>query len=101
MTRLYISGPMTGLPAMNYPAFHAEAARLRELGYIVENPAENTEQDSWLAYMRVSVRQMLTCDQVALLPGWKRSRGALIEHWIAIALGMRARPCEEFTGYED
>ena len=101
MTRLYISGPMTGLPSMNYPAFHAEAARLRELGYQVENPAENPEQSSWAAYMRVAIRQMLTCDQVALLPGWKRSRGALIEHWIAIALGMRARPCEEFTGNED
>ena len=101
MTRLYISGPMTGLPSMNYPAFHVEAARLRELGYIVENPAENRFQPSWHHYMRVAIRQMLTCDQVALLPGWKRSRGALIEHWIAIALGMRARPCEEFTGHDE
>jgi hypothetical protein len=51
--------------------------------------------------MRVAIRQMLTCDQVAMLPGWKRSRGALIEHWIAVALGMRARPCEEFTGHDE
>ena len=100
MTRIYLSGPMTGLPDFNRPAFNAEAARLRELGYIVESPAENPEQSSWAAYMRVAIRQMLTCDQVALLPGWKRSRGALIEHWIAIALGMRARPCEEFTGHD-
>lgn len=98
--RIYISGPMTGLPSMNYPAFHAEAARLRALGYHVENPAENQRQCNWQSYMRVSVRQMLTCDKVALLPGWKRSRGALIEHWIAIALGMSARPCEEFTGHD-
>ena len=98
--RCYLSGPMTGLPEMNYPAFHAEAARLRELGYIIENPAENPAQSSWTAYMRLAIRQMLTCDKVALLPGWKRSRGALIEHWIAIALGMRARPCEEFTGHD-
>lgn len=99
-TRLYISGQMTGLPLMNYPAFNAEAARLRALGYHVENPAENPEQSSWVAYMRVAVRQMLTCDKVALLPGWKRSRGALIEHWIAVALGIPARPCEEFTGHD-
>jgi nucleoside 2-deoxyribosyltransferase len=91
---------MSGLPEMGYPAFHAEAARLRELGYHVENPAENPEQDSWLAYMRVSIRQMLTCDAVALLPNWKASQGALIEHGIAIALGIPARPCSEFTGAE-
>lgn len=96
MTSIYLSGPMTGLTDFNRPAFNAEAARLRALGYHVENPAENPEQSSWAAYMRVAVRQMLTCDKVALLPGWKRSRGALIEHWIAVALGMPARPCEEF-----
>ncbi|MCY1527250.1 hypothetical protein D9M68_623110 [compost metagenome] len=45
MKRIYLAGPMTGLPEFNYPAFHAEAARLRALGYQVENPAENQAQD--------------------------------------------------------
>jgi nucleoside 2-deoxyribosyltransferase len=99
--RVYIAGPMTGLPDFNYPAFNAEADRLRELGYHVENPAENPEQPTWAAYMRQAIRQMLTCDAVALLPNWKQSRGALIEHGIAIALGMPARPCEEFQGELD
>ncbi|RCI66099.1 DUF4406 domain-containing protein, partial [Pseudomonas aeruginosa] len=26
--RIYLAGPMTGLPEHNFPAFHAEAARL-------------------------------------------------------------------------
>lgn len=39
--RIYLAGPMTGLPEFNYPAFHAEAARLRGLGYQVENPADH------------------------------------------------------------
>lgn len=39
MKRLYLSGPMTGKPALNFPAFHAEAARLLALGYEVVNPA--------------------------------------------------------------
>jgi len=96
--RIYLAGPMIGIQDFNYPAFHAEAARLRELGYHVESPAENPEQPTWLAYMRQSIRQMLTCDCVALLPNWKQSRGALVEHGIAIALGIPARPCGEFQG---
>jgi hypothetical protein len=32
MKRIYIAGPMTGLPEFNYPAFNAEAQRLRGLG---------------------------------------------------------------------
>lgn len=94
--RIYLAGPMTGLPLDNYPAFHVEAARLRAIGYHVESPAENPRQDSWLAYMRQSIRQMLTCDAVALLSGWEKSRGALIEHGLAISLGIKARPCAEY-----
>ena len=38
--KIYCAGPMTGLPELNFPAFHAEAARLRAFGYEVINPAE-------------------------------------------------------------
>lgn len=86
--RIYIAGPMSGLPAMNYPAFNAEADRLRALGFEVENPAENPEQESWEAYMRVALRQMLTCDTIALLPGWIHSKGATLERDIAQKVGM-------------
>ena len=40
MKRIYLSGPMSGLPELNFPAFHAEAARLRALGFEVVNPAD-------------------------------------------------------------
>lgn len=86
--RLYLSGAMSGLPESNYPAFNTEAARLRALGYDVANPAENARQESWEAYMRVAVVQMLACDLVAMLPGWKASRGATIERRLALELGM-------------
>lgn len=33
MTRLYVAGPMSGLPDHNYPAFREAATRLRDLGY--------------------------------------------------------------------
>lgn len=41
MRRLYLAGPMTGLPDFNYPAFHAAAAAWRAAGWTVANPAEN------------------------------------------------------------
>lgn len=40
MKRVYLSGPMTGLPELNFPAFRVEAARLRALGFEVVNPAD-------------------------------------------------------------
>ena len=38
--RIYVSGPMTGRPDNNYPAFDAAAKRLRDAGHFVINPAE-------------------------------------------------------------
>lgn len=89
MMRAYLSGPMSGLPEMNYPAFNAEASRLRALGFHVENPAENPEQSSWEDYMKAAIIQMLSCDVVVMLPGWSESRGALIERELALRLGLK------------
>lgn len=91
MTTLYLSGPMTGLPDNNYPAFHQAAAALRAAGYTVLNPAENTppnDNPDWSDWMRVAIRQMLDADALAILPGWSKSSGALAEACIARVLHM-------------
>ncbi|MBB3256888.1 DUF4406 domain-containing protein [Paraburkholderia sp. WP4_3_2] len=69
--KLYIAGPMTGYAELNFPAFHAEAARLRELGFEIVNPAEiNADKSAeWLACMREDIKQLVDCDGVALLTG--------------------------------
>lgn len=89
--RLYIAGPMSGLPDANYPAFHAAAQKLRALGYQVENPAENPGPPcgSWLAYMRMAIPQVARSDALVMLPGWKQSRGAKVEHELARRLGLQ------------
>jgi len=91
MKRIYIAGPMTNMPALNFPAFHAEAARLRALGYEVVNPAEvNADPTAgWHACMRADIAQLVTCDAVRLLEGWESSRGASLEAHIAHSLDMR------------
>lgn len=38
--KIYLAGPMRGIPEFNFPAFHAMACRLRAEGNVVFNPAE-------------------------------------------------------------
>lgn len=92
MKRIYIAGPMTGHADFNHPAFNAAAAKLRAIGYTVENPAENPEQPTWEHYMRLAVRQLASCEAVALLPGWEHSRGAKEEFRLAQVLGIECKP---------
>lgn len=92
MTKLYLSGPMSGLPDFNAPTFNSAATALRAAGFAVVNPAELDAQDegekTWEEYLRRDIAHLVTCDAIALLPGWKKSRGAKLEKYIADALGM-------------
>lgn len=100
--RLYVAGPMTGLPELNFPAFHAETARLRALGHQVVNPAEiNADPTAdWLDCMRADIKQLVDCDGIVLLPGWVGSRGAGIEYTLAISLGLKVRHAGAFDEME-
>lgn len=91
MTRIYVCGPMTGLPEFNYPAFAAEAARLRALGYEVVSPAEiNPSGGTWTECMKRDIAQLMTCDLLVWLPGWNNSKGATIETRLAHELEIPA-----------
>lgn len=88
--RAYISGPMTGIADLNAPAFAAEAARLLALGYQVENPADVVLPDgaTWADFMRADIPRLLACSHIRMLDGWTMSKGARLEHHIAISLGL-------------
>ena len=91
--RVYVAGPMTGIEDFNFPAFNAEANRLRAAGWHVENPADHGHVDGaeWGDYLRYDIWRLATCEAIHLLPGWKKSRGAKLEVHIAKALGMKVR----------
>lgn len=88
--KIYVAGPMTGIVGLNFPAFHAETARLRALGHEVVNPAEINADPAkgWTECMRADIRELATCDAICLLPGFEKSRGATLERHIALELGM-------------
>lgn len=90
LLHVYVAGPMTGIPDFNFPAFNAEAAKLRDAGFCVENPAEHGiwEGAEWQDYLRYDLTRLAICDQIHLLPGWSKSKGACLELHIAKALGM-------------
>lgn len=86
--KYYLSGPMTGLPNYNRPAFNRMAKLLRSKGFKVENPAENPEQESWEKHMELAITQLKTCNSIIMLQGWECSKGAQIELEIAMERGM-------------
>ena len=89
-TKLYLAGPMSGLPDMNYPEFNRVAALLRAQGYEVLNPAANPEPPckSWQGYMRLAIAQLVQCDGVVTLDHWGGSKGAITEVQLANRLDL-------------
>ena len=90
--KIYLSGPMTGLPDFNYPLFNHVAARLREAGHTVYNPAE-FEHDEPVFPMRKAFAaycNFICCEActIVMLPGWQNSKGASIEHALASYLNL-------------
>lgn len=88
--RVYLAGPMTGLPEFNFPAFNAEAAILRAQALTVINPAEHgiVEGAEWADYLRHDIAGLASCERIHLLRGWENSKGARLEVYIAQQLGM-------------
>lgn len=91
--KIYIAGPMTGIPKYNFPAFHAATADLRERGHKVRSPAErdikmgfdaevqDTPPPGWSLgeCLRWDLKSVLWSDAVVLLAGWESSPGAACE----------------------
>ncbi len=100
--RIYLFGPMSGIPEFNFPAFNEAAKILRGLGHQVINPAELDDPDHqpgsmpWAWYLARDLREMLTCDTLVALPGWRRSKGARLEHHVGAELGKDIYELAEF-----
>lgn len=104
--RIYLAGPMRGIPEFNFPAFAEATAKLRALGYEVFSPAEKDLDDGFdptgmtgeepIVIGTGGLNEALAMDldyicryaeAVVLLPGWENSPGVNSEMATARALG--------------
>ena len=99
--KVYIAGPISGLDsAKAVEAFHRAEERLLAAGHEPVNPYAveplcltgcldgEGAAHRWDCFMRACLPLLAGCHAIFLLPGWRDSRGALLEHHIAEALGM-------------
>ncbi|NNV54559.1 DUF4406 domain-containing protein [Limnovirga soli] len=88
--RMYIAGKVTGLPYEEvYRKFNHAANYLTTLGFTAINPIKHVPEDTpWQEAMRTCIRQLATCDGIYLLRDYHQSKGALLEHHIACAMGL-------------
>ena len=110
--RLYLAGPMTGIPQFNFPLFIEATEHLRTLGHDVVTPAELDSPEALSAALAspdgdlanyqaatgetfgtlLSRDVRMIADEgiegVVVLPGWERSRGARLETFVAHLLGL-------------
>ena len=96
--KIYLSGPMTGLPELNYPEFNRVAQLLRDAGNFVYNPAEFDWQDEFPireAFAEYTQFICLEADKIVLLPGWENSLGVSAELVLAKICGLEITEFKE------
>lgn len=98
--RVYLAGPMTGIPEFNFPEFDRNAAILESAGHTVFNPAQMdrelgfdpTVPEVSGQFLRDALRRDLSAicgaDAIAMIQGWEKSGGARIEWMLAVHLGL-------------
>lgn len=110
MTRLYVSGPVTGIEDGNLAAFESVQKELEAAGYLTDKPHDLVDrEDSHETAMLLCVNELTgrtqkpgirhpvpRYDGVALIEGWEQSEGAKLEKAVAEACGMPCKTVDEW-----
>lgn len=114
--KVYIAGPMSGIPQFNIPKFFRVASILKENGFYPVNPAEldgdsgllvaslknltgdptktegfsnGFDETVWAQVLGRDVELVLSkVEGIVLLEGWQKSKGARIEAFCALTQGL-------------
>lgn len=103
MRKVYIAGPMRGMPLSNFPVFDRAKALALSKGWAVISPADmdrifgydpadaaTSDPDVLGTLSEIMLRdlaELANCDALALLPGWENSSGARVEVMFACFVG--------------
>lgn len=97
--KVYIAGPMRGIPEWNFPAFEQAEKRWIDKGWQAFSPAA---MDKALGYdpnepcvkehlqhvILADIAAIFAADAIALLSGWEKSMGVAVELSLAQFLSM-------------
>ena len=91
---IYVSGKITGTSDYT-DRFSAVEDKLIAEGYEVLNPVRTgkwlerylePEKPTWVQYMKCAIAAMMQADYIYMMHGWKQSKGAWLEHFLARVL---------------
>ena len=91
--KIYIAGPMSGHPNLNWDAFDEKEKQLTAAGFDVVNPAQmdreigldptNIGEYDYEEAARRDIEVLSTCDAIYLMSGFQYSKGACWERALA------------------
>lgn len=91
--KIYVSGKITGLYLPDaIKNFKETSKKLEKLDFEVINPMELVKKQNgwkWIDYMKKDIKLLIECDAIFMMDNWVNSKGAKIEHDLAIGLGLK------------
>lgn len=101
-SKIYIAGPMRGLPQCNLPAFYMAQKRWESGGWLVfspgaivkalgypENEVQVADREHLNHVFQIDFACLFAADAIGLLPGWENSMGATAELALAQVLSLQ------------
>lgn len=91
--KYFISGKISGIEKDAPELFKHAEKQLKAKGFEVVNPMtlNHSHDKSWHSYMKEDVKALCECDAIYMLSNWTDSKGAIIEHTIAMYLGLKVQ----------